>query len=72
MGVKPARSYVDDRPGEGVFRVHRDVYADPELFELEIKYIFERTRTHSNGDRCLLSLKRGQRGIHGKAHRHRA
>ena len=35
--------FVDDRPAEGVFRVHRDVYADPELFELEIKYIFERT-----------------------------
>jgi benzoate/toluate 1,2-dioxygenase alpha subunit len=43
MGVKPARFYVDDRPEDGVFRVHRDVYADPELFELEIKYIFERT-----------------------------
>ncbi len=43
MAVQPARFYVDDRPNEGVFRVHRDVYADPELFELEIKYIFERT-----------------------------
>lgn len=43
MAVQPARFYVDDRPDEGVFRVHRDVYADPELFELEIKYIFERT-----------------------------
>ena len=35
--------YVDDRPAEGIFRVHRDVYADKELFELENKYIFERT-----------------------------
>jgi benzoate/toluate 1,2-dioxygenase alpha subunit len=35
--------YVDDRAGEGIFRVHRDVYADPQLFELEMKYIFERT-----------------------------
>ncbi|HTY70100.1 MAG TPA: aromatic ring-hydroxylating dioxygenase subunit alpha, partial [Alphaproteobacteria bacterium] len=35
--------YVDDRPQDGVFRVHRDVYADPELFALEMKYIFERT-----------------------------
>jgi benzoate/toluate 1,2-dioxygenase alpha subunit len=43
MGVQPARFYVDDRPGEGVFRVHRDVYSDPEIFELEMKYIFERT-----------------------------
>ena len=35
--------YVDDRPEEGIFRVHKDVYSDPELFELEMKYIFERT-----------------------------
>ena len=33
------RFYVDDRPAEGIFRLHRDVYTDPELFELEIKYI---------------------------------
>lgn len=37
------RRYVDDRPEEGVFRVHRDVFSDPELFELEQRYIFERT-----------------------------
>ncbi len=35
--------YVDDRPQDGVFRVHRDVYADPELFALEMTHIFERT-----------------------------
>src|SRR5262245_26025599 len=35
--------YVDDRPADGVFRVHRDVYADPALYELEQKFIFERT-----------------------------
>jgi benzoate/toluate 1,2-dioxygenase subunit alpha len=35
--------YVDDRPQDGVFRVHRDVYSDPELFDLEMKHIFERT-----------------------------
>ncbi len=35
--------YVDDRPREGIFRVHRDVYSDPDLFELELKYIFERS-----------------------------
>ncbi len=34
---------VDDRPAEGVFRVHRSVYTDPELFDLEQKYLFERT-----------------------------
>ncbi len=43
MALQPARFYVDDRPEEGVFRVHRDVYHSPELFELEMKYIFERT-----------------------------
>ena len=37
------KRYVDDRPADKTFRVHRDVYADPELFELEMKHIFERT-----------------------------
>jgi len=35
--------YLDDRPAEGVFRVHRDVYSDAALFELEQKHIFECT-----------------------------
>lgn len=35
--------YVDDRPSEGIFRVHKDVYSDPDVFEMELKYIFERT-----------------------------
>src|SRR5262252_913323 len=43
MDLKDISLYVDDRPAEGVFRVHRDVYSDPELFELEQKFIFERT-----------------------------
>lgn len=43
MRLDDANFYVDDRPAEKIFRVHRDVYSDPELFELEIKYIFERT-----------------------------
>ena len=43
MNLRDVNLYVDDRPGEKIFRVHRDVYSDPELFELEIKYIFERT-----------------------------
>ena len=34
------KRYVDDRPADKTFRVHRDVYADPELFELEMKHIF--------------------------------
>ena len=43
MDVKHVSLYVDDRPGEGVFRVHRDVYTDEALFELEMKHVFERT-----------------------------
>ena len=43
MDANTARMYVDDRPGDGVFRVHRDVYSDPELFALEQKFVFERT-----------------------------
>src|SRR5215831_6510475 len=43
MDLKDISLYVDDRPAEGVFRVHRDVYSDPQLFELEQKFIFERT-----------------------------
>jgi phenylpropionate dioxygenase-like ring-hydroxylating dioxygenase large terminal subunit len=43
MNADQIRLYVDDRPEDQVFRVHRDVYSDPHLFELEMKYIFERT-----------------------------
>ncbi|MSQ72470.1 MAG: hypothetical protein EXR27_14440 [Betaproteobacteria bacterium] len=43
MDMKDIKLYVDDRPDDGVFRLHRDIFADPELFELEQKYIFERT-----------------------------
>jgi benzoate/toluate 1,2-dioxygenase alpha subunit len=43
LDINDIRAYVDDRPAEGVFRVHRDVFTDPALFELEQKYIFERT-----------------------------
>lgn len=34
---------VDDRPQDGVFRVHKNVFYDHEIFELEMKYIFGRT-----------------------------
>ena len=43
MDLKDIKLYVDDRPQDGVFRVHPDVYTDPNLFELEQTYLFERT-----------------------------
>jgi phenylpropionate dioxygenase-like ring-hydroxylating dioxygenase large terminal subunit len=43
MEFSDMKRYVDDRPDEGVFRVHRDVFSDPALFELEQRLIFERT-----------------------------
>jgi len=43
MRLNDIAFYVDDRPAEGVFRVHHDVYTDAELFELEQRFIFERT-----------------------------
>jgi phenylpropionate dioxygenase-like ring-hydroxylating dioxygenase large terminal subunit len=35
--------YVVDDPARGVFRVHRDIFHAPEIFELEMAAIFERT-----------------------------
>ena len=35
--------YVDDRFEQGIFRLDPRVYSDPELFEMEMKHIFERT-----------------------------
>ena len=43
MALRDIASYVDDRPADGVFRVHPDVFADPELFELERRFVFERS-----------------------------
>lgn len=43
MSALDIRSLVDDRPQEGIFRVHRKVFTDPAIFELEQKFIFERT-----------------------------
>lgn len=43
MNIDYIHRCVDDRPGEKIFRVHSDVYTNPEILELEIKYIFERT-----------------------------
>jgi benzoate/toluate 1,2-dioxygenase subunit alpha len=35
--------YVDDRPREGVFRVSAEAFSDPQLLELELELVFERT-----------------------------
>jgi len=43
MDAERLRSLVDDRVAEGAFSVHRDVFRDPEIFELEMKHIFEGT-----------------------------
>ena len=32
---------VQDKPEEGIFRARRDMFTDPELFELEMKHIWE-------------------------------
>lgn len=43
MDIEHLKLYVDDRTDEGVFRVHKDVFCDPQVFEMEMKHIFERT-----------------------------
>jgi phenylpropionate dioxygenase-like ring-hydroxylating dioxygenase large terminal subunit len=37
------REYVDDRIADGVFRVHPDVFTDPELYALEQRHVFAKT-----------------------------
>ncbi len=41
FSLRNFEAYVVDRPEEGVFTVDRALFRDPELFELEMKYIFE-------------------------------
>lgn len=41
--TRPAEELVDDRVGDGIFSVHRDLFRDPQLFELEMDCIFGRT-----------------------------
>jgi hypothetical protein len=33
--------FLDDRPVAGAFRVHGSVFSDPDLFEAEMRYLFE-------------------------------
>jgi benzoate/toluate 1,2-dioxygenase alpha subunit len=41
MRYAEAARYVIDDPAQGLFRVHRDVFSDAELFEMEMRHIFE-------------------------------
>jgi benzoate/toluate 1,2-dioxygenase alpha subunit len=41
--LRSISEYIDDRPDEGFFRIHSDVFSDPRIFELEQKYIFGKT-----------------------------
>ncbi|HJY81161.1 MAG TPA: aromatic ring-hydroxylating dioxygenase subunit alpha [Candidatus Binatia bacterium] len=41
--VRDFQTYIVDRPEEGMFTIDRALFSDPELFELEMKYIFEGT-----------------------------
>jgi benzoate/toluate 1,2-dioxygenase alpha subunit len=43
MNAEEIRRMVVDDTGNGVFTVDRDVFRDPEIFEMEMKYIFGRT-----------------------------
>ena len=37
----PIARLIDDQPGDGVFRVHRDAFRDPDVFALEMARLFE-------------------------------
>jgi benzoate/toluate 1,2-dioxygenase subunit alpha len=43
MPVANPRALIDDRPEDGVFRVHKDAFRNQEIFDLEMKHIFEGT-----------------------------
>ncbi len=43
MRYEDLASLVDDRAGEGHFSVRREIFTDPEVFELEMRHIFEGT-----------------------------
>lgn len=46
MTDTPFQDFVDDRPGDGVFRVRRAAFVEPGLFEREIERIFQRCWTY--------------------------
>jgi len=41
LQATPIDALIDDRPGDGVYRVHRDAFTDPDVFELEMRHVFE-------------------------------
>lgn len=41
MSVVDPAALVDDRPADGVFRVHKDAFRSQEIFDLEMQRIFE-------------------------------
>ena len=43
MRIEDLRRLVVDRTDRGEFTVHRDIFRDPEVFEMEIRHIFEST-----------------------------
>jgi benzoate/toluate 1,2-dioxygenase alpha subunit len=38
--ARTVKDLIDDRPEQGVFRVHKSIYSDPAIFDLELKRIF--------------------------------
>jgi benzoate/toluate 1,2-dioxygenase alpha subunit len=41
MNGEALAALIDDRPQDGVFRIHRAIFDDPTVFELELRHIFE-------------------------------
>ncbi len=41
VGTKGLAGYVDDRVDEGMFRIDRSIYTDPDIFDAEMERIFE-------------------------------
>ncbi|MGR9090496.1 MAG: SRPBCC family protein [Gammaproteobacteria bacterium] len=39
--INELRSLIDERPDEGIYRVHRRMFIDEDVFELEMRHIFE-------------------------------
>lgn len=39
-GAAALAGLIDDRPAEGIFRVHRSIYTDPAILDLELRRIF--------------------------------